>query len=436
MNGELKFDAIIIGAGIIGACTAFEMAKRGWKTLNVDKLPAAGYGSTSFSCAIIRTHYSTLPGTALAYEGSFRWRDWAGYLGIEDERGMARYKQTGCLILKTEGNNHSRSVLGHADELGIEWEDWSADQIKLKFPFMELDCYAPPHNPDHPDFAVPNGAMIEGGIYFPLAGYMNDPQLASHNAQVAAEAHGATFRFKAEVTEIRQSENKVIGITLADGEQIDAPVVINVGGPHSSKINALAGVVDKMTMSTRALRQEVAYIPAMPGFDFENEGPLLSDNDVGIYSRPETGNKMVVGSENPECDTDIWVDPDNNPESLTDQATHQVMRLAQRIPTLGIPGQLNGVVACYDATPDWIPIYDKSDLGGYYMAIGTSGNQFKNAPIAGAMMATLIEACEGGRDHDKDPVSFQLETINRIIDIGFFSRNRAINSDSSFSVLG
>ena len=47
-------DVIIIGAGIIGCATAFELAKKGYHTLNIDKLPAAGYGSTSNSCALIR----------------------------------------------------------------------------------------------------------------------------------------------------------------------------------------------------------------------------------------------------------------------------------------------------------------------------------------------------------------------------------------------
>ena len=60
------YDTVIIGAGIIGAATAFELAKLGYRTLNVDKLPAAGYGPTSSSCAIIRVHYSTFDGTALA----------------------------------------------------------------------------------------------------------------------------------------------------------------------------------------------------------------------------------------------------------------------------------------------------------------------------------------------------------------------------------
>jgi len=66
-----NYDAIIIGAGIIGAATALELSKKGWRTLNLDKLPAAGYGSTGASCAIIRTHYSTLAGAAFAYEGYF-----------------------------------------------------------------------------------------------------------------------------------------------------------------------------------------------------------------------------------------------------------------------------------------------------------------------------------------------------------------------------
>ena len=51
------YDAIIIGAGVIGAAIGFELSKKGWKTLNIDRNPASGYGSTAASCAIIRVHY-------------------------------------------------------------------------------------------------------------------------------------------------------------------------------------------------------------------------------------------------------------------------------------------------------------------------------------------------------------------------------------------
>ncbi len=69
------YDVIIIGAGVIGCCLALELAKKGYHTLNVDKEPAAGYGSTSASCAVIRTHYSTFDGTALAFEGFHCWNN-------------------------------------------------------------------------------------------------------------------------------------------------------------------------------------------------------------------------------------------------------------------------------------------------------------------------------------------------------------------------
>ena len=50
------------------------------------------------------------------------------------------------------------------------------------------------------------------------------------------------------------------------------------------------------------------------------------------------------------------------------------MRAAQRIPSLGIPNQPKGVVELYDVTDDWILIYDKSGLPGFYMAVGSSGS--------------------------------------------------------------
>ena len=76
-----RYDAVIIGAGVIGCAIALALSRKGYRTLNVDRLPAAGYGSTSASAAIIRPYYSTVEGTALAYEGHFRWRDWPAFLG-------------------------------------------------------------------------------------------------------------------------------------------------------------------------------------------------------------------------------------------------------------------------------------------------------------------------------------------------------------------
>ena len=111
-------DAIIIGAGVIGAPTAFELGKRGYKTLNIDKLPSAGYGPTSNSCAIVRAHYSSHDGVAMAYEGFSYWQDWERYLGVVDDMGTSRYMQCGTVLLKSATGHHEK-VLTHYRDLGV-----------------------------------------------------------------------------------------------------------------------------------------------------------------------------------------------------------------------------------------------------------------------------------------------------------------------------
>jgi sarcosine oxidase, subunit beta len=110
--------------------------------------------------------------------------------------------------------------------------------------------------------------------------------------------------------------------------------------------------------------------------------------------------------------------------------------LGKRIPNLPIPSRPKGVVDLYDVTDDWVPIYDKSDLKGFYLAVGTSGNQYKNGPVIGQVLAEIIDACENGRDQDKDPVRVPLRNIDFTVNSAIFSRNRDIIENSTFSVLG
>ena len=429
-------DAIIIGAGVIGAATAFELSKNGLRTVSVDRHPAAGYGPTGGSCAIIRVHYSTLDGTALAYEGYFYWRDWARYLETADERGVAEFRQTGCLVMRTPRNDFLNRHLAHCDELGVPYEIWDAERIERRLPIYDLRSHWPPRRLEDERFGEPGEGRIEGAVFWPTAGYVTDPQLSTHNLQRAAEAKGARFVFKRRVVEIVERAGRVAGVRLDDGEELRAPVVVNVAGPASSRVNAMAGVLDDMTIATRALRQEVVHVPAPAGFDFENRGLVISDGDIGCYCRPEHGNHVLVGSEDPECDAREWVDDEDYNREFTDQWTTQARRYGQRVPSLGIPSRMRGVVDLYDVTDDWIPIYDRSSLPGFYMAVGTSGNQFKNAPIAAKMMAALVEYCEAGNDHDAEPLQFRLPHVDRDVDVGFYSRRRAVNCESSFSVLG
>ena len=437
MSENQRYDAVIVGAGIIGTAVAFELAKKGYRTLNVDKLPTSGYGSTSNSCAIVRAHYSTYDGVAMAYEGFGYWKDWSGYLDSDDERGHAIYMQSGTVLFMLEGGHHEK-VLPLFDQVGVPYEVWDNATMAERVPFFEHGTHGDPTRPEDDRFwAEPEGELV-GGLFTPDSGYVSDPQLATHNLQRAAEAKGATFMFKAEVAEVRQAEGRVTGIMLADGTEVDAPVVVNVAGPHSFVINKMAGVYDSMNIKTRALRHEVHHVPSPAGIDFESDGLHTSDSDLAIYVRPESGNNILIGSEDPPCDPQVWVDnPDDYDNVVSDeQWDAQVLRLARRMPSLGVPNEKKGIVDLYDVSDDWIPIYDRTDLDGFYVAIGSSGNQFKNAPVAGYCMAELIDAVEKGHDHDADPLVVTGLFTGLEMNMGFYRRNREINPNSSFSVNG
>ena len=433
-----QLDAIIIGAGVIGAAIGYEMSRAGYRTLNVDANAEAGHGSTSGSCAVIRVHYSTLDGTALAYEAYHYWHNWADYLGVEDERGLAEFLELGCLVMKTDSNNDMQTHTGICDQLGIRYEHWNEQQIKKHLPHVVLDKYSPAKRPGDAGYCEPTGGSLNGGVFFPQAGYVTDPALATHSLQRAAEGHGAAFQYNARVAKITTKDGRVSGVELADGQQLMAPVVINVAGPASRKLNEMAGVTDDMSIQTRALKQEVVHVPMPEGYFANGQKILVSDNDTFLYCRPEKGDSLLIGSEDPPCDPHVWVDDPDSDEwrHFSEQAQVQAMRMAQRAPTIGIPNATRGVVDLYDVTDDWIPIYDKSSLPGFYMACGTSGNQFKNAPVVGKIMTELVRYCEEGNDHDVNPAALKLSYTDTSLDLGFFSRKREINQDSSFSVLG
>jgi len=432
-----KPQVVIIGAGIIGCAIALQLARRGFRTLNIDKQPEVGFGSTVNSCAIVRFSYSTLEGVTLAYEGYHYWKDWEKFVGVRDERGLVTLTQCGHLMLKTRPEERAQLPLMYRD-LGIEFEEWSPEKIRERLPIYSVASYFPPVAVDDPDFWKEPTRTLAGALFTPQAGYIADPQLATHNLRRAVEAQGGEFLLRRRVVGIEQAKGRVSAVTLDDGTRIEASIVVNVAGPHSAIINRMAGVEGDMSIRTRALRREVHHLTAPSQFDFDRRGVMTSDSDTGVYFRPGHGNAITLGSGDPPCDPKTWVeDPDEVNRQITEsQWNAQVYRLARRIPDLGIPGQAQGVVDMYDVSDDWIPIYDRSSLPGFYMAIGTSGHQFKNAGAVGTLMADLIEACEQGHDHDRNPLQHRCRYIGRELNLGAFSRLRRVNSGSSFSVRG
>ena len=426
-------DAVVIGAGVVGSSIALELARSGRRVVVVDKSGGAGHGSTSASSGIVRFHYSTYAGVALSWESLQGWRDWAGHLGHTDPAGLAKLEQTGMLVLDPVPGA-SAAVTALLDQVGVPWEAWGTEEIRKRAPYLDPSAFGPPAPvTSEAFFADAHGTLT--GSYTPDAGYVADPALAAQNLAVAAIAHATTMLLHREVLSIEAGGPRRWQVRLSDDEIIDADVVVNAAGPWSGRINDLAGIGSDFTVTTRPMRQEVHEVASPAGPD---ERLIVADPDLGIYTRPAGPGRMVVGGMEPECDPPEWLDdPDAfNPHPTPTVFEAQLLRAARRFPGLHVPNRPVGIAGVYDVTTDWSPIYDRTDRPGFYVAIGTSGNQFKNAPVVGIVMRALIDAVEAGHDHDRDPVSLTLPRTGLEIDLSAWSRRRPVAAERPRSVLG
>jgi len=426
----------IIGGGVIGCAIALEARRRGFEVTVIDKLGAVGHGTTSASCGIVRRFYSQPGMIAMAHEGARIWADWADHLGpIDDD--LAVFEQPGVLFILPELDETVSETAAEMRRIGIDVQVLSADEIAMRFPFLDTSSHHPTTSPEHPRFFESTGRRIGGGFFERDGGYVVYPGLATQNLRSASERDGATFLLKREVVAIHR-EAKHFRLQFRQGEPLESDVVVNAGGPHSSIINRMAGV--NLPLTTRALRREVHQL-SNPLFDEETQGsplPVIGDVDGGVYTRPEArGRALIVGSTDPECDELEWVgDPDAYDQTVTElYRQRQCLRMMKRIPELRF-GPARGVASLYDVTvEDWYPIADKTDLHGYYVCIGTSGSSFKTAPVLGRLMAEIIESCQGGTDIDAEPFQLALPRIGVSVDTRFLSRLRG-ELTSSGTVIG
>ena len=424
--------AVVIGAGVIGCSIAFELASKGYEVIAIDKAQGPGQGSTSASSAVVRFNYSTFDAVALAWESFHCWKNWPQHLGKEQER-YSKMIDVGVVMLDApviSGEKTSQLF----DAVGIPYEVWGPSDLSENITGIDAGKYWPPKRLNDEAFWQDANDSL-GAIFTPNGGYIDDPLLATENLAQAAITAGVSFRFKSKVTAILKEGNRVIGVEVDGNEKILADIVINAGGPWSNRINELAGVGQDFTISVKPMRQEVHQINTPMNL---LPGPIIGDLDLGIYMRSTPTGSTLIGGTEPECDQLDWVDDVEtvNLNRTKELFEAQVTRAARRLPALKIPNSPSGIAGVYDVAADWTPIYDRTDLDGFFVAIGTSGNQFKNAPMVGKLMTELIEAVRAGKDHDIDPVKVRAERTGNEINLGAFSRKRAFNADNTGTVMG
>ena len=448
--------AVVIGAGVIGSSIALQLKRLGHDVTVVDRNSSAGMGSTSASSAVVRFNYSTFDAVALSWESYFLWKEFKelidgtnGYSSNSLSNSQDHYahlEDRGYVMLDVPVLSNDKTM-ALFDRAGIPYEIWDSTTLKARMVGIDAGRYWP-NKPVKSDEFWSEATEELGAIFSKHGGYVSDPLLAAQNFAAAAKREGVNFKFRKAVVGIEKKNGRVCGVEVSDFdsqskkaletgvEVITADIVVNVAGPWSTLINQMAGAGSDFTMELKPLRAEVHQISTPKDI---LPGPIMGDLDLGTYVRSGPGGITLVGGTEPECDVLEWVEPDKvdevNMTRTVEVFESQTYRFARRFPAAQIPSTPVGVVGVYDVSSDWTPIYDKTDVPGFYVAIGTSGNQFKNAPGAGLIMAHLINEVEKGADHDNQPVVYQCTKSKSAINLATFSRKRARNLTSG-TVMG
>lgn len=436
-KGKQISDILIIGSGIVGSSCALALSKKGYSVRVLEKNKYNNNGTTSYSSGICRMYYTHIDSVKLSWDSyQFWYKDnWRNFIGYDDPGGMVSINECGALFLNTKNSNSFlKKTTSEMEKVGVPFSflDFHETKNKLdKLDFSIENSFDPCLFEDE-RFGKPIDTPVYGSVYMPKSGYISDPSLANSNLQYGAKKRGAQFHFDEEVHKFlvdKKSNFGVYGVKTKKNIYY-SPVVINCAGVYSKKINDMLYNnldINNDSLDTKAMRQEVCYVEAPKNINVEKDGMIICDSDTGVHFRPETGNKFIVGNSEPPCDRFVYEDPDSIDTNFSDQYNQQLYRACLRIPTLPLFGgkKTGGIVSMYDVTEDWTPIYDKSNVNGYYLAIGTSGNQFKNAANIGNIMCNIIE----------NKKKLNMTFFNDKINLNSFSRLRKPlpNSGSVFS---
>lgn len=352
-------DAIIIGAGVMGASLAFHLTSAGMQRVTVlDKRGLCG-GMTAKSGALVRMHYTNEPEARMAFAALRYFQHWKDIVG-----GHCGFTQTGFIMTVTPDNaERLRHNVAMLQAIGVKTSVITPQELRELQPFAQVD-----------DLTV--------AAYEPESGYA-DPIATTTAFMQAALRQGATLRERVEVTAIRNAGGRVVGVDTTDG-LFEAPIVVVMAGPWSDRVLRTGDIDFPLTPQ----RAQVAFYRRPP--ELARGHMVFIDGALGAYFRPHGDALSLIGvglwKPEPRPDPDAYNET-NDPDFIPAAQA----RAARRLPSLRLAEYARGHAGIYDVSPDTRAILDRAPgIDGLYMAAGFSGTGFKISPAVGACMAELI----------------------------------------------
>ncbi|WP_175408222.1 FAD-binding oxidoreductase [Streptomyces sp. TRM64462] len=214
------FDAVIVGAGVVGAACAYYAARSGLSVAVVDRGPVAGGTTGAGEGNLLVSDKEAGPELDLALLSTGLWRELAEALPPED---AIEYELKGGLVIAPDETALTalRAFAAGQRAAGVTAHEIPADGLR------DLEPHLAPG--------------LAGGFHYPQDAQVQ-PALAAAALLRAARRGGTAVRLGEEVTAVlTDARGAVRGVRTPRGD-VHAPAVVNATGTWGGRFAALAGV--------------------------------------------------------------------------------------------------------------------------------------------------------------------------------------------------
>ncbi len=356
---ESRFDALVVGAGVIGLATAWRLAQAGWSVCMVDPMPerasswfAAGMLAPVTEAVATEPHMARLNLAAAELWPAFAAR-LAQHSGIDPA-----YRQCGTLLIARDpSDSEALDRQGELlDRFGLPWEKLSSRRLR------ELEPLVSPR--------------VHGGI-IAESDHQVDTRALLRALRQAAERAGVQS-ISAEVVDLILDQGRVQGGLLADGQAIYAGAVVLAAGAWSGSIGRIP---PELRPPIRPVKGQIARLRW-------HQGALLSrtvravvhGRPVYVLARP-TG-EVVVGATMEERGFDTTVEVGRLVDLLSD--AREVIPLLEQAELVEFSAGLR------PAAPDNTPVVRPGPVEGLVWATGHFRHGILLAPLSAEVVAGLL----------------------------------------------
>jgi sarcosine oxidase len=359
-----SFDVAVIGAGVFGAWSAYQLQRAGARVALIDAYgPGNSRASSGGESRIIRMCYG--PDDLYTRSSSRSLEYWKQLFDEQSDNTLDRlFYQTKVLLLARDGDSYPEATLATFERNKVPFEQLDSEQLRTRYPQLDL-------------------GENTWGILEPESGVLMARRAVR---RVVEEAQRLGLEYFAERIETPGSSGRLESIRTGLSGNIRAAHFVFACGPWLPKLfPALLGDLIHVT------RQEVFFlgVPADDHrFDYHSLPTWIDFGDL-VYSMPNLdgrGLKIAIDAHGPDFDPDTG-------ERVPTAAGMKAVReyLATRLPALKDAPIVESRVCQYENTSNGDFLIDRHpDFENVWLVGGGSGHGFKHGPVIGDYVAGMI----------------------------------------------